>query len=247
MTLISLNIRSGGGNRVAAIRQFLESHRPDVIVLTEWRNNRCAYDFIAWMKSSGFLFYDALSDGTTPNGICVAARFRFEKTSMTPTPASSAGALMLARFQNWTLLACYFPQDTAKGRFFSACKEIAAVHSETPFVILGDLNTGNQCADKSQSGAPYACAAGFDALRSEAGLVDLWRHSNGPDAREWTWISNKNNGFRIDHAFGNEPFIRMFQPKCGYDHRPREEKFSDHSALIVTRDLCDDVSAKSKN
>jgi hypothetical protein len=111
------------------------------------------------------------------------------------TPADSPGALMLVRFQDWTLLASYFPQHRAKGRFFSACKEIAAVHAAAPFVILGDLNTGNQLADKSPSGAPYACADGFDALRLEAGLVDLWRSSNGPDACEWTWLSSQKNGF----------------------------------------------------
>jgi exonuclease III len=229
MTLIALNVRNGGGRRVAAIWQFLESHRPDVIVLPEWRDNRSGRDFIAWMGSQG-LYHAALNDGSMPNGVCVAARFPFESISM--TPADSAGALMLVRFQGWTLLASYFPQHKAKGRFFSACKEIAAAPAETPFVILGDLTTGNQLADKSPNGVPYLCAEGFDALRSEAGLVDLW--SNGPDACEWTWLSNQKNGFRIDHAFGNEPVVRLLQPACVYDHRPGEEKTSDHSALIVT-------------
>jgi exonuclease III len=230
-TMIALNVRNGGGSRVAAICQFLEGHQPDVIVLTEWRDNPSGHDFIAWMESKEF-YHAALNDGRTPNGICVAARPPFESISM--TPADSAGALMLVRFQDWTLLASYFPQRKAKGRFFSACKEIAAAHPETPFLILGDLNTGNQLADKSPNGAPYLCAEGFDALRSEAGLVDLWRRSNGPDACEWTWLSNQNNGFRIDHAFGNEPFVRLLQPACIYDHLPRAEKTSDHSAIIVT-------------
>lgn len=231
MTLIALNVRNGGGSRVAAICQFLEGHQPDVIVLTEWRDNPSGREFIAWMESKG-LHHAALNDGSTPNGVCVAARFTFKSISM--TPSNSAGVLMLVRFQDWTLLASYFPQRKAKGRFFSACKEIAAAHAETPFVILGDLNTGNQLADKSSNGAPYLCAEGFEALRSEAGLVDLWRRSNGPDACEWTWLSNQKNGFRIDHAFGNEPFVRLLQPACVYDHRSREEKTSDHSALIVT-------------
>jgi exonuclease III len=231
MTLVALNVRNGDGSRVAAICQFLEGYHSDVIVLTEWRYNGSGREFIAWMESRG-LSHAALNDGSTPNGVCVAAHSPFESTSM--TPADSPGALMLVRFQDWTLLASYFPQHRAKGRFFSACKEIAAVHAETPFVILGDLNPGNQLADKSPSGAPYACAEGFDALRLEAGLVDLWGSSNGPDACEWTWLSSQKKGFRIDHAFGNEPFARLLQPTCVYDHRSREEKTSDHSALIVT-------------
>jgi hypothetical protein len=98
---------------------------------------------------------------------------------------------------------------------------------------LGDLNTGNQLVDKSAGGARYFCAEGFDALTSEASLVDLWRRTNGMDAHEWTWLSNQN-GFRIDHAFGNQPFVHLVQPSCIYDHRPREEHITDHSALLIT-------------
>jgi hypothetical protein len=106
MTLIALNVHNGGGSRVAAICHFLEGHQPDAIVLTEWRDNPRGRDFIAWMKSKG-LYHTALNDGSTPNGVCVAARFPFESISM--TPADSAGALMLASFQDRTLLASYFP------------------------------------------------------------------------------------------------------------------------------------------
>jgi hypothetical protein len=95
--LIALNVRNGGGSRVAAICQFLEGHQPDVIVLTEWRDNPSGRNFIAWMKSQG-LYHAALNDGSTPNGVCVAARFPFESISM--TPGDSAGALMLVRFRD---------------------------------------------------------------------------------------------------------------------------------------------------
>jgi exodeoxyribonuclease-3 len=155
----------------------------------------------------------------------------FDVESMTPL-GSTAGVLMLARFQGWNLLASYFPQRSAKARFFATCKEVAACHARTPLVIVGDLNTGNQTTDRS-AGGRFFCSADFDALQSEAGLVDLWRRTNGPDAREATWLSKKN-GFRIDHAFANEPFITAAQPVCVYDHVPRESRATDHSAIVVS-------------
>jgi len=227
--LLSLNVRNGGGTRVAAICQFLGSHKPDVIVLTEWREGTSGRNFMEWINSQGLLHNATLNDGSTANGVCLAARIPFQIGTMTPHD-STPGVLMLACFQSWTLLASYFPQ---RARFFTACAEIAAAHAATPFVIVGDLNTGNQLVDKSAGGAPYFCAEGFDALTSRASLVDLWRRTNGTDAREWTWLSNQN-GFRIDHAFGNEPVVRLVQPSCIYDHRPREENITDHSALIIT-------------
>jgi exonuclease III len=96
-----------------------------------------------------------------------------------------------------------------------------------------DLSTGAQHVDRSASGTCFSLAERFDELSSKSGLVDLWRRSNGSDTREWTWISNGRNGFRIDHAFGNEAFIRLAEPSCFYDHRVRKENITDHSALIV--------------
>ncbi|MGO9722334.1 MAG: endonuclease/exonuclease/phosphatase family protein [Methylocella sp.] len=229
MKLLALNVCRGGGSRVKALCQFLDQHNPDVIVLTEWRQGAAGQGFIAWMEARGF-HHAARNDGATRNGTLIAARVPFDVESMTPL-GSTAGVLMLARFQGWNLLASYFPQRSAKARFFATCKEVAASHARTPLVIVGDLNTGNQTTDRS-AGGRFFCSADFDALQSEAGLVDLWRRTNGPDAREATWLSKKN-GFRIDHAFANEPFITAAQPYCVYDHVPRESRATDHSAIVV--------------
>jgi DNA primase len=53
--LLSLNVRNGGGTRVAAICQFLGSHKPDVIVLTEWQEGTSGRNFMDWIKSQGLL------------------------------------------------------------------------------------------------------------------------------------------------------------------------------------------------
>jgi exonuclease III len=79
--------------------------------------------------------------------------------------------------------------------------------------MLGDLNTGNQRLDRTPAGEPFICANRFDELSEAAGLVDLWRLSNGGDAQAWTWWSRGNkNGFRLDHAFGNRQFVERYRP-----------------------------------
>jgi exonuclease III len=96
------------------------------------------------------------------------------------------------------------------------------------------LNTGNQVLDRSPAAAPYSCANDFDALSQRTSLVDLWRRTNGADAREWTWTSHLNNGFRIDHAFANDAFINFMKPECLHDHSPRERAITDHSAIVIS-------------
>jgi exodeoxyribonuclease III len=110
--------------------------------------------------------------------------------------------------------------------------ELASQHRAAPFFLAGDLNTGNQFADRSEGAGKYYCSDHFDRLASEGELSDLWRLTNGASC-EWTWHSTRGNGFRIDHAFGNGAFVAATSPICTYDHHARDTGLTDHSAVVV--------------
>lgn len=232
MKILCLNIRSGGGSRWGAILQFVDERNPDVVVFTEWRRSNSPPRVEEWANARGMQWRSAC-DGATRNGVAIASKVRFDCVSATPGQ-ESAGTILRAAFFGWTMLACYFPQGEAKGRYFDVCFDVARACSGQPLLMLGDLNTGsNKLDDKTPGGLNYACADKFDRLSSTAGLTDLWRLTNGTHAREWTWRTPKN-GFRIDHAFGNGEFQERYRPAVRYDHAPREARFSDHSALLVS-------------
>jgi exonuclease III len=184
--------------------------------------------------------------GAKGNGIFVAAKLAFSAISLTPDQ-SRGGAVSLVEFADWSMLACYFPQKSAKAPFFDVSLRAACSCADRPFLIIGDLNTGNQVLDRMPEGDRFYCAKQFDELSSVAGLVDLWRKSNG-ETREWTWWSRGNkNGFRLDHAFGNLKFLELYQPCCWYDNRPSKACFSDHSALLVSSSVhAQELSRQSK-
>jgi exonuclease III len=228
--IVALNIRSGGGTRAARLCSYLDNLDPDTVLLAEWRDNISGRAFAAWAEGRR-MSHAALTDGRTANGVFLASSDPFTIVSATPS-VEDPGCLMLAQFQRVALLACYFPQLSAKAAFFSRCLELASQHRDAPFVLAGDLNTGNQSADRSEGAGKYYCSDHFDKLTSEAELSDLWRLTNGA-SREWTWHSTKGNGFRIDHAFGNSEFVVAAAPVCIYDHRVRDERLTDHSAVVV--------------
>ena len=232
MKIVCLNVRSGGGDRWPTILMFIDRHDPDVGVFTEWRRRPGSGPAELWAQSRDMKWACA-NDGTTANGIAIAAKLPFTPASITPD-RESPGTLLRVRaaFAGWTMLAAYFPQGDLKGRYFKVCRQ-AAASAITPFLLVGDLNTGNQVADKTPNGERFACSERFDELASAGGLVDLWRLSNGAAAREWTWTTPKN-GFRIDHAFGNRAFVQRYAPSCRYDHSTREMNMTDHSALLLT-------------
>jgi len=230
-SIVALNIRAGARTHAADLCRYLDSLHPDTVLLTEWRDNAGGRTFVSWAEGRD-MGYASTTGGCTPNGVFLASLDPFVTESATPT-AQSAGCLMLARFPCVTLLACYFPQLKAKALFFERCLELAAQHQAASFVLAGDLNTGNQLADRSEGAGKYYCSDHFDRLTWAGGLSDLWRLTNG-DCREWTWLSpQKKNGFRIDHAFGNGAFVAAAAPICTYDHRACETGLTDHSAVVV--------------
>lgn len=229
--MVALNIRSGGGTRAGRLCGYLDSLDPDTVLLTEWRDNSTGRTFVDWAEGRG-MSHAALTDGHTANGVFLASSDPFATESATPC-VQDPGCLMLARFAGMTLLGCYFPQLKAKTVFFKRCLETARQHQAAPFLLAGDLNTGNQLTDRSAGAGKYYCADDFDRLVSAGRLLDLWRLTNDP-SHEWTWLSpQKKNGFRIDHAFGNSAFVATAAPICTYDHQSREAGLTDHSAVIV--------------
>ena len=220
--IVALNIRSGGGQRTNALLQYLDAQRPETVVLTEWRNNASGRLISAWATQRG-LHHSSLADAGSANGIFVASKHAFISEKKTPA-GTGPGVLKLIRFDAFTMLACYFPQKFAKKAFFERCFEIAAEYTDAPFLLLGDLNTGNQIADRHATGGAYKCASMFDELSTRHALRDLWRSSNGADALQWTWLSNRQNGFRIDHAFGNAAFIQWDKNLHAITITPPEER-----------------------
>ena len=106
------------------------------------------------------------------------------------------GVMMLARAAAWTILACYFPQgkgDKKKGTnapkppFFATIMDVAAAHTEEPLIVIGDVNNGHR--DRDREGSKFVGPEDFEALSLKSGLVDLWRLTNGDDAREYSWMS----------------------------------------------------------
>jgi exodeoxyribonuclease-3 len=235
MRVVSLNIRHGGGHRISPLTDWLAARDASAIVVTEWRNNLPGACMIDRLGQNGFEWISPSKTNPQSNTVLLAAKGIKTSQLITP-PASPMGDLMLADLTgNIRILGCYFPQSMAKVRFFEKCVEEALRHPDIPFLLIGDMNTGHNKLDLEGSGAPFHCADLFRELGSRGGLIDLWRARHG-QRQDWTWRSSKN-GFRIDHAFGNQVLINRYPNfRCEIEHGPRLLKLTDHSALVLDLD-----------
>jgi len=229
---ILLNIQHGGGLRAQALLEWLASQSPDIVVTPEWQDNTPGKLLKSGLEAIGFHVATAALLKARSNGVLLATKGALQSRRITPR-RSERGELLLADIAvGLRLLAAYFPQGEAKGPFFKTCIDEAVLSGATPFLLLGDLNTGRNDVDVEGNGTPFVFANLFEALQKKAGLVDLWRAEHG-DKQEWSWKSSRN-GFRVDHAFSNVAFQKRFPTiSCAYDHSPRQIGLTDHSALVI--------------
>lgn len=227
--IVALNVRQGGGKRQLGIIRWLLDMKANVLVLTEWRRGSTLIN--NELVSNGFRVREARRGGRSSNGIAMFSTAIGDAERVTPADADR-GELLLAHTEALCVLGAYFPQKQAKETYFNRCAELVAKEAG-PMILIGDLNTGCNARDIEPGGTRFHCERDFIDLTSVHGLTDLWRAQHGDEAREWTWRSSKN-GFRIDHAFGNQALLRAFPDfRCEINHSPRESGISDHSALIV--------------
>jgi exonuclease III len=233
--VVSLNIRHGGGLRIAGLTDWLITKAPSVVVLPEWRNNIPGRYIRGRLTERGFGTVAATRETTKINSVLLAATDLTASWEVTP-PSSTIGDLLVIELkQGIQILRCYFPQRQAKAPFFRQCILLAQNSPHTPFLMIGDFNTGRNDLDIEGTGARFHCADLFLALTKEAGLTDLWRARHG-DRQDWTWRSTVN-GFRIDHVFGNRAFIDRFPAfRCDIDDAPRRSGLTDHSAVVLEID-----------
>ncbi|KKQ21461.1 MAG: hypothetical protein A3G45_00040 [Candidatus Staskawiczbacteria bacterium RIFCSPLOWO2_12_FULL_37_15] len=67
------------------------------------------------------------------------------------------------------------------------------------------------------------------------GLFDSFRYLN-PQKKDYSWVGRTGDGYRYDHCFVSKDLL-PFVKECYYLHNPRNERLSDHSAIILKLNL----------
>ena len=235
MKILSWNILSGGGTRIARISEVIGAHGADTVALSEVTEKRTA-ELRAALEALGFGYFHVPPIPARARGVLVASKAAFVAHKHGPRNALPEHRWAVVSFpgKRFTLVNTYFPATGPGVREFwpqvhAACSELR----KRAVLLVGDLNSGHSAFDAQRgtlSGDPW-----FNAMPS-LGYTDLWRHRHRSSI-EYSWFSQRGgrsmNGFRIDHAFGTEALRRRVR-SVHYSHAERADRTSDHSSLIVT-------------
>jgi exonuclease III len=211
--------------------QAIGNHSPDVVVLTEFRNNEAGEAIKDALRALGLQFAQATATPSKTNTVLIAANQEFVPTTFEQLGVDSHRCLR-ADFGNFDLFGVYFAQGQAKRPLFKFLRELPDRFVSSATLIAGDLNTGLHFED--EVGMTFHCADEFSALLS-VGWVDVWRAEHG-QLTEFTWHSRSGSGFRIDHVLASPAIVRLFR-SVRYSHDERIAGLSDHSPMIAKIDL----------
>ncbi len=225
LSILSWNIRQGGGTRISKISRRLIEAKSEIIVLSEFQNNSNGAFLRANLLKAGYIHQGVGHTTDQSNTVLIASRLPCDFIQCNHADPVYTASILHADFGVFHLYGMYLPHKK-KHQLFDFLKKDLLQYS--PSILVGDFNTGKQHID--QKGNSFMYSDELDALEKMS-YVDAFRRMHG-SIEEYSWYSHQGNGYRYDHSYMHNDLIPILKD-CHYIHAWREEKLSDHSPMIV--------------
>lgn len=237
MRILAWNILHGGsGRRLPEIVLALLGHRPDVVVLSEFRA-RLGGQIRGILADHGLSHQAATPTPPDRNGMLIASRLPLVPRTDGPVTHPAAGRAcwrdrwLEVRVDGVTVGGVHVPDDgrpTDRSAYWQSLVAFARLRKDQPTVLIGDFNTGRHGVD--EEGATFTCTHQLGILWT-LGYRDAWRELH-PESREATWVSPRGGGFRIDAAHVSAVLVPRLRG-ARHSERERRRGVSDHSSVMV--------------
>ena len=250
MRALAVNIRAGGSrSSVDALLARCLTHSPDILVLSEFRDNATGTYLRTKLREAGYA-HQAASEGHRGNGVLIASAREFEaiRNPFGLPDDEYPNAVIEARFESVRVFGVYLPGQDRKRPHLRCLIATAARYNDAGIdaICIGDFNSGRNETD-------IEINLGRKTLKDEFSTADLyaelerywteaWLYVH-PGTHEFSWYpfrktppTQRRNGWRIDKAFVSDSLLPKLRG-AEYDHGFRSEGLTDHSGLAVDFDV----------
>lgn len=226
LNILSWNIRQGGGTRVMQICKRLADLGPEMIVLSEFRNNQSGVQIRANLLKAGYRYQYVTASKVNDNSAAIFSKLAGNCALYPSSDKDYPHNVLSSEYDAFTLYGMYLPHKKKHLLFDFLIEQI---QKEKPAILVGDFNTGKNHIDQKGNSFWYE-----DKLfeLEKLGYVDAFRAMNG-DVKEYSWFSHQGNGYRYDHTYLHEGLLPIVKA-CHYIHEWREEGLSDHSPMVLS-------------
>ncbi len=225
-SILSWNIQQGGGSRVHAITQALLKEKPEVIILSEFRNNEKGIQLRTGLLKGGYRYQAVTAAASQENSVLIASRHHGNSILHPNCDQKFPSNIVEMQFDAFSVIGVYLPHKK-KHKLFDYIQE-RIKKGDASYIVAGDFNSGINGLDQVGNSFWYE-----DDLKSltEIGYLDAFRLQNGA-VKEYSWYSHQGNGYRYDHTFIHKALVPIVK-SCHYLHEWREQKLSDHSPMVL--------------
>lgn len=226
LKILSWNIQQGGGTRVSKITKAIASINPDILVLSEFRNNKHGILLRTNFLKLGYHHHQVAKAKKEENSVIICSKIPFNGKQFPDSDPKYAHGVLKAEFDAFSLYGVYLPHKKKHVLFKFLLEELK--ESDKPCIIKGDYNSGINFIDQAGNSFMYS---DFFPKANKLGYIDAFREKHG-DTKEFSWYSHQGNGYRYDHTYIHEDLVPILT-ECYYLHSYREEKYADHSPMIL--------------
>jgi exonuclease III len=226
LRILSWNIQQGGGSRHLKILRAIQKEQPHILVFSEFRKNKNGDTISKALIKMGYTHQITPEASPQKNAVLLASKIEFAGSWFPNCDPSYPHSIVRGEFESFEIYGCYLPHK--KRHVLVPFLENEIANSEKPSIIVGDLNIGINGVDQKGNSFWYQ-----DELSSlmDSGIKDAFRVKNG-DTKEYSWYSHQGNGYRYDHSYVQDVLGAVVKD-CYYLHAYREQKYADHSPMVL--------------
>ena len=225
MRILNFNIRFGGGKRTQEILDYTLNNDFDLIVLTEFVNNKNGQIIIDSLVDHDYKVQPSNDDGSLGSFIACSENF-------VTNNIEDRWAEVYIPDVDLYILGVYVPVSggSEKNLFWRRILDYSQEHVDKNVMIMGDFNSCTK--DDSANQTDYNPKDLIEL--EELGYIDLWKSYSIDESDRYTWYHPTGTGFRIDYAFVSPRLAASLQEVSAFqDSELRESKISDHSPLVI--------------
>jgi exodeoxyribonuclease III len=246
MRIAAVNLRAGGNaTTIPQIVRRLAFRDADTVVFSEFRDTAAGALLRDALAKTGYQ-HIAWTQGHRGNGVCIASSLPF---AATVNPFGLAedeypNAVLKAAFDDLDLFGVYLPGQDRKRPHLRYLIATAQRYNEAgeAAICIGDFNSGRNETDIEINARSGLLRDEFSTADLYAELETVWTEAwlqFHPGEFEYSWYPFRKDpeyvsrgGWRIDKAFASPAALARLTA-ADYDHGFRQDRLTDHSALIV--------------
>jgi len=225
LSVLSWNIRQGGGTRISKLLNVLADYRAEIVILSEFKNNESGVNIRTGLLRAGYRFQNVSNAQSRDNSAAIFSKLPCDQLLFSDADPVYSHNVVASKYEAFTVMGMYLPHKK-KHILFDFLLEYTL--KSQPAILAGDFNSGINGID--QAGKSFWYDDKLKALTKQ-GYKDAFRHVHG-SVKEYSWYSHQGNGYRYDHTYVHESLLPIVTD-CFYLHKWRENGLSDHSPMVL--------------